>query len=335
MDSITQGLLGAAAAQAFLSRRLGKRAWIYGAVGGMAPDLDILIRSASDPLVAFRFHRHFTHSLAFIPVGGILSALPWVLRKRFAAQRREVVLATTAGYATHALLDACTSYGTMLWWPFSHARVAWSSVAIVDPIYSGILLLGVILGVRMATRRVATRPARLALLLSTLYLALGFVQHGRAVQATRALAQQRGHSIDRIDAFPAPPVDFLWRTLYASEGRVYVSQVRVPWGSAAVVTPGSSVDLATEEDMPPAVREDPRAREGFEVFQWFANGWVAWQPEHPDVLGDLRYAVEDTSVSSMWGVRLQPGQPVTAYRAEMSKSLGKRWHALWGDEQEK
>ena len=37
MDSITQGLLGAAVAQVALQSRLGPRAWVYGAVGGMAP----------------------------------------------------------------------------------------------------------------------------------------------------------------------------------------------------------------------------------------------------------------------------------------------------------
>src|SRR5690606_3510751 len=126
MDPVTQGLLGAAAAQVLLGRRLGRRAWLYGAVGGMAADLDVLIRSSDDPLVALRYHRHFTHSLAFVPVGGVLSALPWVLRTRFAEHRRSIVLGTTAGYATHALLDAFTSYGTMLWWPLSQARVAWN-----------------------------------------------------------------------------------------------------------------------------------------------------------------------------------------------------------------
>src|SRR5688572_29522369 len=122
MDPITQGALGAAAAQLGTSHRLGRRAWLYGAAGGMAADLDVLIRSSSDPLLAIEYHRHFTHSLAFIPVGGLLAALPWVLRKRHRPQARWIALATTLGYATHGLLDAFTTYGTQLLWPFSSHR---------------------------------------------------------------------------------------------------------------------------------------------------------------------------------------------------------------------
>lgn len=328
MDTITQGLLGAAAAQALLGRRIGRRAWLYGAVGGMVPDLDILIRSPGDPLVGWRFHRHFTHSLAFIPVGGVISALPWILRERFASQRRDIVLATTAGYATHALLDAFTSYGTMLLWPFSDARIAWSCVAIVDPIYTGILAVGVYL----AARRVTMRPARLALLLSSLYLLLGFVQRSRALEAARGLAAARGHVVERIDAYPSPPTNLMWRTTYLSEGRVWVDGVRLPWWGPATTRAGGSVALATEPALPAAVRDDPRTREGFLVFHWFARGWVAWEPEHPDVVGDLRYGQRDTSTSSMWGVRLRPGETeaVGSYRAPMGDALAQRWDALMG-----
>ncbi|MCA9658972.1 MAG: metal-dependent hydrolase, partial [Myxococcales bacterium] len=61
MDAITQGVLGAAAAQAALSDRLGRRVWLYGALGGWAPDLDVFIRSSIDPTVAIEYHRNFTH----------------------------------------------------------------------------------------------------------------------------------------------------------------------------------------------------------------------------------------------------------------------------------
>ena len=38
------------------------------------------------------------------------------------------------GYATHGLLDACTSYGTVLFWPFSNERLTWNNISIVDPL---------------------------------------------------------------------------------------------------------------------------------------------------------------------------------------------------------
>ncbi|MCX4247291.1 metal-dependent hydrolase [Paraliomyxa miuraensis] len=346
MDPLTQGLLGAAAAQALLGRRLGRRAWLYGAIGGMAADLDVLIRSADDPLVGFRFHRHFTHSLAFIPVGGVISALPFVLRKRYVGVRRDIILGTTAGYATHALLDAFTSYGTMLWWPFSDARVAWSWVAIVDPIYTGILAAGVLLSARWTARpavrsaaesvvrgRAAMRPARVALLLSSLYLLFGCLQRSRVLEATRGLARARGHAIARIDAYPSPPANLVWRTTYQSEGQIWVDQVRVPWWGPATTREGGSVPLLAEAELPDAIRGDPATLRGFRVFQWFARGWVAWDPHAPHVVGDLRYGAQgDASTSSMWGVRLEPGgsPPVSAHRADLRASLAERWDVLLG-----
>jgi len=82
VDPLTHALLGATAAQAALGSRLGRQAWMLGALGGVLPDADILIRSASDPLLAIEYHRHFTHALAFIPVGGIIAVSPWLLQQR-------------------------------------------------------------------------------------------------------------------------------------------------------------------------------------------------------------------------------------------------------------
>ena len=60
--------------------------------------------------------------------------------------RRKLLLAAgCVGYATHAPLDCCTSYGTQLYWPFSSYRVAWHNVAVVDPVFSLALLIGLVL----------------------------------------------------------------------------------------------------------------------------------------------------------------------------------------------
>jgi membrane-bound metal-dependent hydrolase YbcI (DUF457 family) len=40
------------------------------------------------------------------------------------------------GYATHAILDVATSYGTFLLWPFIEIRYSWNIISIVDPLFS-------------------------------------------------------------------------------------------------------------------------------------------------------------------------------------------------------
>ena len=141
MDPVSQGVVGAAFAQTAAKRAtLATVAW-YGALGGMAPDLDVLFQSSTDPILFLEFHRQFTHSLVFIPVGALLVFLflrAIASRFRFlqGLSTGQAYLACLMGYATHGLLDACTSYGTQLLWPFSNTRVAWDTMSIVDPLFT-------------------------------------------------------------------------------------------------------------------------------------------------------------------------------------------------------
>ena len=81
MDPLTQGALGAALPQSTWAKWSSHRKYQFalagflGMVGGMAADLDILIYSNTDPLLFLTFHRQFTHSFIFIPVGGLIMAL--------------------------------------------------------------------------------------------------------------------------------------------------------------------------------------------------------------------------------------------------------------------
>jgi inner membrane protein len=333
MDPVTQGLLGAAAAQALGTRRLGRRAWLYGAIGGMAADLDVFIRSSTDPLVAFEYHRHFTHALAFIPVGGLVAALPWLVLGTRWADARRVIEGTTIGYATHALLDACTAYGTLLWWPFSDARVAWSFVSIVDPLVTIPLAAAVV----VAARWRSSRPAALGLLYVVAYIAVwGRWQRDRAMTTAAELADARGHVPARMDAFPTSASNVVWRTVYLHEGIVHVDRVRTPWLDGPTARVGAASPLVTEADLDPAVVADRDTLDGFRTFRWFALGWVTRHPDDPTVIGDARYSAEVASVVPLWGIRLHPGRnpPVTRWRwqGDFGASFARRWDAIWSDE---
>ena len=116
-------------------RNLARLTFI-GALAGMAPDLDVLIRSNTDPLLFLEYHRQFTHSLLFIPLGSLLCALVFWKTIGRGINFSTVWLAAFLGYLTHGLLDACTTYGTLLLWPFSDARIAWNTIAVIDPLFT-------------------------------------------------------------------------------------------------------------------------------------------------------------------------------------------------------
>jgi inner membrane protein len=302
MDTFTHGLLGAATAQVVFAKQLPRAAGLIGAVAAMAPDLDVLLGSNSDPVATWLYHRQFTHSVSFIPIGAGLVALLFIWMKAFKGVRLDVYGAALVAYATHPPLDALTSYGTLLLWPFSERRIAWDVIGIVDPLVTFPLLAGVLWA---AILRHA-KPSRLALCVVVAYLGFGVWQQQRAAEVQRQLADARGHAIAYRRVMPAPGSLVLWRSVYVTAGRAYVDAVRVPWWGDPLVKAGGSVRLATSADVPPAMGERDGARRAFEIFAWFADGLVAPVDGQPHVIGDLRYAVEWSSLMPLWGVRFDP-----------------------------
>ena len=75
MDPVSQGAFGAIFAQTISNKKKLIAGSILGCLAGLAPDLDVLIRSNSDPLLKLEFHRQFTHSIIFMPFGGLICCL--------------------------------------------------------------------------------------------------------------------------------------------------------------------------------------------------------------------------------------------------------------------
>ena len=304
MDLITQGLAGAVLAQGAARPAETRRAALIGAVAGMLPDADILIRAAADPLFNLEFHRHFTHSLLFVPFGALLvTLLVWpFLRGRLPAVR--IYGFALLGMLTAGLLDACTSFGTHLLWPFNQERIAWNLIAIVDPVFSLVLLVALVLAWRA---RVAT-PARIGFGLALLYLLLALAQHQRATDQVLALARDRGHAVERLEVKPTLGNILLYRSVYLAAGRFHVDAVRVgvlqpprhyPGDTIAWVVPGDREDIPADSVL---ARDVVR-------FARLADGYLVQHPNHPEVLGDIRYAMLPDSIRPLWGIRVDPARP--------------------------
>lgn len=268
----------------------------------MAPDLDIFIQSPSDPTVGWLFHRHFTHSLIFIPVGGLIASLPFLLMSRYRVARKAVIFTSIICYATHGLLDSLTNYGTQLFWPFSNYRVALDTIGIVDPVYSLILLIGVI----VTARRRRIKPARIAVLLSIIYLCFGAWQHHRSLDTQRQLAALRGHQRQQARVMPAPGWLIFWRSVYLANGRMYIDGIRSPWFSSNQVLEGGSLAEITMEDLPANALANAETRRRFEILNWFADGLIAPIENDPDAIGDLRITAAVESLTPLWGLKFDP-----------------------------
>jgi inner membrane protein len=311
MDPLTQGVLGASLPQASVRGRQAAAAGLLGFFAGMAADLDVLIRSSSDPLLFLEYHRQFTHSLVFIPVGGLLCGLVLhsLLGRRRGLSFRQSWLYCTLGYATHALLDACTTYGTMLLWPFSDARFAWNTISIIDPLFTVPILLAVLLGARYE------RPlfARLALVWAVAYMTLGLLQCNEAIEMGRELAAERGHQPLRLEAKPSFANILVWKIVYETQDRFYVDAVRARVAPRVFI--GDSVQkLVIDRDMPWLDRGSQQARD-IERFRWFSNGYIARDPLFENRVIDIRYSIIPNEVAPLWSIELSPEATPEAHAA--------------------
>lgn len=303
MDPLTQGALGAALPQAAAKRGQVLAAGALGFLSGMAPDLDVLIRSAEDPLLFLEYHRQFTHALVFIPFGGLLCALLLhpLIGRRAGLGFGLSYLFCTLGYATHGVLDACTTYGTLLLWPFSDQRFAWNTVSIIDPLFS----LPILALITFAALRRRPALARVAVVWALAYMALGAWQRDRAEVLGEALAAERGHVPLRLEAKPSFANILVWKVVYETATDFHVDAVRT-WPST-VVYPGNSIPrLDTERDLPWLDPASQQARD-VERFAWFSNDYVARDPLIAGRVIDVRYSLLPNEIDSLWSIQLTPG----------------------------
>ncbi len=317
MDNVTHAALGIAAG--IVVRRRGASlpaAALAGLLAAEAPDLDVFIRSAGDPLVSFRWHRHFTHSFAFMPVWALLSALlaGWCFRRRADADWRGLFLPALAGALTHLLCDGCTSYGTMLLWPFDQTRYAWDCLPIID-LFATLPLLALAI---WAWKKASPRLALYGLTWFTSYALLGVWQHARAETALRAWFATQQVRAERVAVKPTALNLLVWRCLWLEDGRWRTAAVRVAPFAAPRLLVGE-----TRAALGPASPGLPAAGSPDAVvladFSRFTQGWNSYAAEGGAVLvGDIRFGMLPTSARPLWSVRFDPSAPTAVI---MDRSL--------------
>jgi inner membrane protein len=272
---------------------------LLGFLSGMAPDLDILIRSSTDPLLSLEYHRQFTHSLIFIPFGGLICALFLfvVLKKISPFNFKKTWLYCTLGYGTHGLIDACTSYGTLLFWPFSDMRIAWNNISIIDPLFT----LPLISLIVIATIKKKNIYSKIALAWAITYLTLGVYLHNVAINVGKEIAEQRGHIVKRIKAKPSFGNLILWKTIYESDDHFYVDATNLFFRN---IIPGESIKkLDLNKNFPWLERESQQYKD-VERFKWFSNDFLAVNPNNKNQIIDIRYSGIPNEIGGLWGVQL-------------------------------
>jgi len=211
MDSLTQIVLGAAVGEAVLGKKVGNKAMLYGAIAGTIPDLDVLARFFVDTVTATEWHRGFSHSIFFSVIfAPIFGWVIWKLNPKSDANWKDWSRLMFWGLFTHPILDAFTTWGTQLFWPFK-TRLAFQNIFVIDPLYTIPFLFFLIL--TMFQKRTAAKRKkynRLGLLISSVYLALTLILKGFAYQKFTDSLEFQGIVYNEMDIRPAPFSTVLW-----------------------------------------------------------------------------------------------------------------------------
>ena len=297
--------LGACVAAACVPRGHRRKALVAGAMLGTLPDLDVFI-DFGDVVRNFTYHRGFSHSLLVLP--GV-AVLIWLALRRWWAPvgeaPRQWLLAISLALLTHPLLDAHTAYGTQLFWPLAVTPTSWSTIFIIDPLYTLPLLVGVVAVSVWRSQPGATRALVAALALSTAYL--GWTWIGKTIVERHARQSLASAGIEYTAMFttPAPLNSLLWRVVVLTDGGYAEAfdSLLIDEGDMAFARYASDTQALNEAGDIWAVQR----------LRWFANDFV-----RADVI-DGRLTITD----------LRMGQePTYVFRHTVAQRGNPHWQAI-------
>ena len=329
LDTVTQVVLGASIAGVCAPSGHRRKALLMGAGLGILPDLDALI-DYGDPVANFTYHRGFSHSL-FVLVP--FSILLWLILRRWWAPVRAAPLRWQAAIGlalvTHPLLDAHTVYGTQLLWPLTTPPVMWSTLFIIDPLYTLPILVGVLLAAFWPARKWSGVMLSAGLILSTAYI--GWSWTAKVLVERRAEVSLAAMDLQDAPRFsvPTPFNTLLWRVVVLTEDgylegfdRFLVDKGPISFERYA----SDKVSLETATNVWAVSR-----------LRWFARDFLKVHIRDDRlVLSDLRMGQEPNYVfSHVVAVRVNPhweAMPPEQIRLSLGeRALSETWERLWAD----
>ncbi|HET7845623.1 MAG TPA: metal-dependent hydrolase [Xanthomonadales bacterium] len=284
MDNLTHALMGGLLVAACAPAARRRAALVAGAVVATLPDLDVFWPWA-DPVAAFTMHRSATHSLFVLPVAGLLL---WLALRAWRPVRESPwrwLLGIELAVVTHALIDACTVYGTQLLWPLERPPAMWANLFIIDPLVTLPLLVGAVLAWRGRESRRAGFWTFAGLVLCGFYVAWSGAAKWLLERTVHAELARKGYTAALVLTEPTPFNTVAWRVVVMRmDGRQYFEGFFSYYtGRITPLQPMMSQPELLDGAPSPALRR----------LQWFTQGFYSVQLVGRDVvLSDLRMGVE-------------------------------------------
>ena len=308
MDSLTQAVLGACVAAITAPPQHRRAALLAGAGLATLPDLDVLpLAFVDDAIRRMTWHRSASHSLVVLAP---FSLLVWLWLRRVWTPVREAprrwLAAIALALITHPLLDAHTVYGTELWWPLPLDNAMWSTIFIIDPLYTVPLLVAAICAWFLRARRGARMALVVGLGLSSAYLGWSWIAKSLVeARAQHALAAMGLESAPRFSV-PTSFNTWVWRVVALTpDGMVE--------GYTAVLGEDGPMHFERHERGVESQQQALLSLESVARLRRFAHGFIDLSERDGDlVLSDLRMGAH----------------PYYFFRFAVAKREGEGWRAI-------
>ena len=228
MDTLTHALSGALLARAtwYKHQKLSSRHRMQvGFLTAAFPDIDYILRLTTDNFTVYlNYHRGITHSILMLPIWALLLALIFSRLLKPSPNWRSLYVICCLGLGIHIIGDVITSYGTMIFAPFSDWRASLDTTFIIDPFFTSIIVISLIVSLTYKRSRVI---AITGLFLLTSYLGLQFWSHQHAILIGHQTALKHGWRDTTVSAIPQPLSPFHWKVIIEHKEHYHVGLLRL------------------------------------------------------------------------------------------------------------
>lgn len=332
MDTVTQAALGAAVGEAVMNNKVGRKASLWGAICGTLPDLDVFIQFG-DPVSDFTYHRAASHAFFFMTLATPL--LVWFIMRIY-PKTKEIrwrwFLLVWLAFITHALLDSFTVYGTQIFLPFTNFPVGWSTIFVIDPLYTLPLMIGLFsFFVLRRNQHLALRLNIMGLIISTVYLAWSVGAHTYVSSIAQESLQKQDITAHQTITGPAPFNTLLWRSVAITDG----GYVEGFYSLLDDVEKMNFTHYTSEKELLQPLQDEWAVQR----LQWFSKGFYKVSQLGDDILiSDLRMGVEPLYFFTFSVGKLTDGniisqspQQKALVQYDMGKSLSRLWERIWNE----
>jgi len=187
---------------------------------------------------------------------------------------------------THPLLDCFTSYGTLLFYPFSNYRVAFSSISVADPVFYTIpFALCLFLASRVhRTKKLRRKFNYAGIIISSAYLLFTVFNKMNVNKVFESSLAEQGYSYDRYTTSPTILNNFLWHCI-AQDGNTYYQ------GRYSIFDKEKKIVHWNEIEQGKEYVDRMRGSFELETLSWFSDGYFnIIENKHGQIqYNDLRY----------------------------------------------